>query len=200
MEAVATWIRRAVALLIGLVAYATFIPVGLFFYIFLLSRAVLTLALASFVAAMTTRPFTTNAEAILHHSVSFFPKGLETIYLIVLRIWRGDTATAVDAAEVNLLASPTTILLAVLFSCALITVLSLIGVPILGLTSVASILKDPLLLVVLVAFISFIAIVGWQMFRDSWDHFTGRKPHALLESTPPSFENSSGSSHKTSGT
>ena len=93
MAAFAKFIQRLVAVIAGLISFGIFIPIGGAFYAFLLFRATITLALASFLAAMSTsHQINQNTQIILRQSIYFFPRGLSAIYNVCKDIWNGQAA------------------------------------------------------------------------------------------------------------
>jgi len=177
METAAKWIRRAVAVIVAIFSLLIFLPVGGFFYVFLLTRATISLTLASFLSAMTGQVLSSNVEALLQQSVSFFPTGLNIIWEITQAIWDGKTIGNVQQ-RVDTITLLTNIVLAILFFVVVMLILEAIGIP--GIR-VGAIFRwffgTPILFVLFLALAALIAFVVWQVGKDAWrQYWTSIKP------------------------
>lgn len=119
-------IQKVVAILVAVLSFTVFIPVGGLFYIFLLVRATVSLTLSSFISAMTGIAISANVQQLLHHSVSFFPTGLAIIWSASKAIWRGENFGSSERRS-DSLTLLTNIILAILFFVVLTMILNALG-------------------------------------------------------------------------
>jgi hypothetical protein len=171
MATVELWVRRAIAVLVAGLSLIIFGPVGGFFYVFLLTRATISLTLASFISAMTGAPVSANVQRLLHQSVSFFPTGLKIISDVSSAIWRGDnfgdSARRYDPASIL-----TNVMLAIIFFVVLATMLRALGWSGLGAPAILGwLFSTPILLVISLALVAIFVVALWPMFLVSWRRF-----------------------------
>jgi hypothetical protein len=162
------WVRRVVAIIVTTLSFAIFLPIGGFFYVFLLARATISLTLASFLSAMTSAPLSANVEHLLQHSVSFFPNGLGIIWNAGRAIWRGENFGSSDLRH-DSLTLLTNVILAILFFIVLMLLLNALGWSGVRVPAILSwFLGTPILLLLSIALIGIVVVIFWQVFQDSW--------------------------------
>lgn len=188
MAKVEFFVRRAVAILVAALSFAIFVPVGGFFYVFLLARATISLTLASFISAMTGAALTANVEHLLIQSVSFFPTGLSIIWRVSSSIWRGENFGSLeqsyDAATIL-----TNVLFAIIFFLVLTTLLRAIGWSGFGAPAIfAWLVGTPILVVLMIALVGIFILPFWPVLNDSWRRFwssTQEKKQTDTQATSP---------------
>jgi hypothetical protein len=176
LRAVELWVRRAMAVLVAALSLIIFVPVGGFFYVFLLARATISLTLASFIAAMTGTEINANVHKLLEQSVSFFPTGFTVIVKVSSAMWRGDdfgnSRKRYDAASIL-----TNVLLAIIFFAVLMTLFRALGWSGFGMPAIlAWLFSTPILLVIGVALVAIFAVALWPMLLNSWRQFWRSRP------------------------
>lgn len=175
MDTAAKWVRRFVAIIVAVFSFAIFVPVGGFFYVFLLTRSTVSLTLASFLSAMTGRPLAANIQGLLHHSVSFFPTGLEIIWAACRSIWLGES-NGQRTAQFDAITLLTNVILAILFFVIVMAFLDTVGMPVLPLSRIFGwLFGTPTIALLLLAGLGLVGFFVWHIFRDSWRQFTSGK-------------------------
>jgi hypothetical protein len=181
LNAAAKWIQRGVAIFVALFSFAVFLPVGGFFYIFLLTRATISLTLASFLSAMTNKPLTFNVQHLLHQSVSFFPAGLSIIWEAAQLIWNGENVASSEP-KFDSIALLTNIILALIFFILVMIFLEAVGLPGVRVPAIlAWFFGTPILLLIFIGFTVIVSFIMWPILKDSWRQLSS----GTIRSSPP---------------
>ena len=168
METVAKWIRRGVAIFVAFLSFAIFLPVGGFFYAFLLARATISLTLASFLSAMTSRPLNLDVQYLLQQSVAFYPTGLSIIWSASQSIWKGENV-ANSERKFDSIALLTNIILAMLFFILVMLFLEAVGLSTVRVPAILGwFFGTPVLLLLFVGLMVVVGFIAWPILKDSW--------------------------------